>query len=109
MKDANTGAILLEYRIYDLSSSKPHFAFKCKPETPVEMGVQGNRITSEAKGIGKAGGDGGLIKIIVDPSVTVTYNLITNVKGAKGQDGEAGQGPTGRDGSVQTVKQKVSF
>lgn len=109
VKDANTGAILLEYRIYDLASSKPHFAFKCKPETPVEVGVQGNRITTEAKGVGKAGGNGGLIKLVVDPTVTVDYNLITNIKGAKGQDGEAGAGPYGRDGSVQTVKQKVSF
>lgn len=109
VKNSLTGEVLLEYRIYDIASTKAHFAFKCSPETPVEMGVNGRRITSEAKGIGQNGADGGKIKVVVDPSVTVSYNLITNVSGARGQEGQSGDGQPGRDGSVETVKQKVSF
>lgn len=109
VKNSLSGETLLEYRIYDMASSKAHFAFKCSPETPVEMGVNGRRITSEAKGWGQTGADGGKIKVVVDPSVTVSYNLITNVSGARGQEGTSGDGQPGRDGSVETVKQKVSF
>lgn len=109
VKNTLTGEVLLEYRIYDMASTKAHFAFKCSPETPVEMAVNGRRITSEAKGWGQTGADGGKIKVVVDPSVTVNYNLITNVSGARGQEGQSGDGQPGRDGSVETVKQKVSF
>ncbi|MES2799785.1 MAG: hypothetical protein V4638_07195 [Bacteroidota bacterium] len=109
VKNSISGEILLEYRIFDMGGTKPHFVFRCTPDTPVEMGAHGRRITSEAKGIGQTGGDGGKIKVIVDPSITVSYNYTSNVKGARGQDGEAGEGSPGRDGSVEIVKQKVSF
>lgn len=109
VKNANNGETLLEYRMYDMSGTTPHFAFKCKPEAPVELNVSGRRITTEAKGVGQTGGNGGNIKIIVDPSVTVPYALTTNVDGAEGQRGEAGNGNRGKDGTVTTVKQKVSF
>jgi len=109
VKNSNTSETMLEYRIYDMGATKPHYAFRCTPDTPVEVGAQGRRITSEAKGWGQTGGDGGTIKVIVDPSVTVSYNLITNVKGARGQAGEAGEGKAGSDGSVETVKQKINW
>jgi len=109
VKNSNTGETMMEYRLFNMSGTKPEFAFKCKPETNVDFNIGARNHVSEVDGVGKNGYDGGDLKIIIDPSVTEAYNFTYSVKGARGQRGKAGDGKPGRDGKVETVKQKVTW
>jgi hypothetical protein len=109
VKNSITGETLLEYRIYRYSGNQLDFAFRCKPDTYVDLNIGARNYGSERNGVGQDGYNGGNLKIIVDPSVTETYNFTYSVKGGNGQKGTAGNGRPGRDGTVETVKQKVTW
>lgn len=124
VKDLNTGATLIAYRIYSMDDyTKPLFAFKCSPETPVEISTAGNNgasgyqngVLEKSPENGGRGGDGGNLKILIDPSVVVTYNVNYVTSGGKG--GAAGRtafgsgvaGIDGREGKMETIKQKLNW
>jgi hypothetical protein len=109
VKDANTGETLLAYKIFDLNGEKVLSGFKCKPSQPVEVIINGRGLNSEAKGVGQNGFNGGNLKIIIDPSVTESHVLTYDTSGSKGQKGTAGNGKQGVDGTVEIVKQKVTW
>jgi hypothetical protein len=110
VKDANTGATLIAVKIFDLTATKPHFAFKCAPSELIDLNIGGKRnMSAESSGIGKPGYNGGDLKIIIDPNVTEAYNLTYSTKGGAGSEGKAGDGAPGKDGKVETVKQKVTW
>lgn len=123
VKDANTGEVLIAYQVFNIGETKPLWAFKCKPETPVSVNCDGNNGSSgysngaseKTPENGKRGGNGGDIKVITDPSVTVSPMFTYTNRGGKG--GKAGHtkygngvaGQDGSDGRVETVKQKVNW
>lgn len=107
VKDSNSGETLLACKIFDLSGNKPHFAFKCKPNTQIELNAAGRNYVQETDGIGKNGYSGGNVKLIIDPSVAESYNINIINNGARGQKGKVRDGLPGQDGKTETIKQKL--
>lgn len=113
VKHAVTGEDLLEYRVRYANSKTYHQIFRCQPSAKIIAHANGvSWGTSASSNNGPDGGDGGTVRLIVDPNVTV-YSFNANTKGGKGaiKSGSAKtrylDGLNGRDGLFETFKRPV--
>lgn len=112
VKNTVDGSNLLEYRLRYKRDAEWFQVVRIKPENTLFLDCSGFSHQSKSfDGNGRNGGDGGDIRLIVDPSVT-SYNFDYSNKGAKGQPAKSGgyyPGSPGRDGKFEKLTQKVSF
>lgn len=110
VKNALTGKDLLEVKISHLESGKLYRHFKMAPTAALNIqtnGVKGWTGTPGKTGTygPKDGGDGGNVKVIIDPSVkSYTLNISQRGGASGGMYSNAG-----RDGTTEKIKQKVSW
>jgi hypothetical protein len=111
VKNTVDGSDLLEYRLRYKRDAHWYQIVRIKPENTVFLDCKGFSHGSKTSGDGKNGGDGGDIRLILDPSVT-SYNFDYSNKGAKAQPPKSSAyayGQNGRDGTFEKKTQAVSW
>lgn len=111
VKNEIDGSPLLEYRLRYKRDAHWYQIVRIKPENTVFLDCSGFSHGNKTSGDGKNGGDGGDIRLILDPSVS-TYNFDYSNKGAKAQPPKSSAfrpGQNGRDGTFEKKTQKVSW
>ncbi len=111
VKNTVDGSDLLEYRMRYKRDAHWFQIVRVKPTQTVFLDCSGFSHGSKTSGDGKNGGDGGDIRLILDPSVSA-YNFDYSNKGAKAQPPKSSAfayGTNGRDGSFEKKTEKVSW
>jgi hypothetical protein len=111
VKNTVDGSDLLEYRLRYKRDAHWFQVVRIRPENSLFLNCSGFSHGSKTSGDGKNGGDGGDIRLIVDPSVSI-MNFDFSNKGAKAQPPKSSAyayGQNGRDGTFQKTVQKVNW
>lgn len=111
VKNSVDGSDLLEYRMRYKRDSHWHQIVRVKPSSTVFLDCSGFSHGTKTSGDGKNGGDGGDIRLILDPSVS-EHNFDHSNKGAKAQPPKSSAyayGQNGRDGTFEKKTQTVSW
>lgn len=110
VKSAVTGEALIAYKVYVGNDSNPKYSFKTKPgeyvnvNTDAKKTSKGDFIPSTA-----SGNDAGDIKVIMDTGITESVNFTASAKGGYVHGKQGSKSAPGRDGKIETVKQKLTW
>lgn len=111
VKNTVDGSDLLEYRMRYKRDAHWYQIVRVKPSNSVFLDCSGFSHGNKTRGDGKNGGDGGDIRLIVDPSAT-GLNFDYSNKGAKAQPPKSSAyrpGQNGRDGTFEKKTQAVNW
>lgn len=111
VKNTVDGSDLLEYRLRYKRDAHWYQVVRVKPSNSVFLDCSGFSHGNKTRGDGKDGGDGGDIRLIVDPSAA-SLNFDYSNKGAKAQPPKSSAyrpGQNGRDGTFEKKTQKVTW
>jgi hypothetical protein len=111
VKNTVDGSDLLEYRLRYKRDAHWYQVVRVKPTNSVFLDCSGFSHGNKTRGDGKDGGDGGDIRLIVDPSAA-SLNFDYSNKGAKAQPPKSSAfrpGQNGRDGTFEKKTQKITW
>jgi hypothetical protein len=111
VKNTVDGSDLLEYRMRYKRDAHWYQIVRVKPENSVFLDCSGFSHGNKTSGDGKDGGDGGDIRLIVDPSAA-GLNFDYSNKGAKAQPPKSSAyayGQNGRDGTFEKKVQNITW